>query len=830
MHFSTYSTKTGNEIIDEFTTSHQGLSSEEVEARRKRHGLNEFSGNKTNWYDIFIRQFKSPFLYLLISASLVSLVLGQIIDSLMILLFVFINVFLCFIQEYRSEKTLQLLKQYVVAKSNVIRDGEEEVVKSSELVPGDILILNPGDIIPADVRLIETENLVIDESSLTGESIEIEKTSEKTENEVKEIYQAKNIGFAGTSIKKGKAFGVVINIGKNTQIGNIASLSSGQKGESNFEKGISRLSSFILKLVGITLLLIFIANILLKGTSEIPKLFIFTVALAISVIPEALPVITILSFSRGALKLAKRKVVVKRLSSIEDLGSVEVLCTDKTGTITENKLAVSGIYPTESKTILYANLATTLSEKINDSFDLALFEAMGGEDKKAFDGYERIKEFPFDPARKRNSVLVKKKEEYFLITKGAPETIFDLAKPRSFLRKEFLSWIESEGRLGKRVIAVAQKKLNKKDLKDFEKEEKNLELIGLISFNDPLKKTAASAISNAKNLGVQVKILTGDSREVSGAIAYEIGLINDENEVITGKEFDTLNFDGKTEAVQNYKVFARVGPEQKYEIIRLLQNKHSVGFMGDGINDAPALKAANVAIAVQGATDIAREASDIVLLNKSLSDVIEGIKEGRKIFGNTVKYIKATLSSNFGNFYAIAIASLFIPFLPLLPLQILLINLLTDFPMISIATDNLNESDLRVPKSYDIRDITIFSTVMGTVSSLFDFLFFILFFKASASTLQTNWFIESILTELVFIFLIRSKSFFFKAPRPSFALAGLTGLCLFITLGLPFTGFGQQVFGFISPLRGNIATVLLLTFSYFIFSELVKVAYYRIYK
>lgn len=830
MHFSTYSTKTGNEVIDEFTTSYHGLSSEEVKLRRRQFGLNDFSRNKVTWSHILLRQFKSPFFYLLLSASFVSLILGQTIDGLMILLFVLINAVLGFFQEYRSEKTMQLLKQYLVAKSRVIRDGEEEIVNSNDLVPGDILILSPGDIIPADVRLVESENLVIDESSLTGESVEIEKTSEKAENEVKEIYQAKNIGFAGTSIKKGKALGVVISIGKNTQIGNIASLTLGQKGESNFEKGITRLSSFVLKLVGITLLLVFVANIILKGPSEIPKLFIFTVALAISVIPEALPLITIFSFSRGALKLAKRRVVVKRLSSIEDLGSIEVLCTDKTGTITENKLAVSGSYPQKGSVLLFANLAATLSEKINDSFDLALMEAMGSEDKKIFKQYERLKEFPFDPARKRNSVLIKRKEEFFLVVKGAPEIIFELAKGSSFPKSDYLGWIEGEGRLGKRVIAVARKKLEKGEINNLKAEEKALELVGLISFSDPLKKTASSAINNAKSLGVQIKILTGDSKEVAGAIAYEIGLVDNEKEVLTGKEFESLGYEEKVEAVQNYKVFARVVPEQKYEIIKLLQSKYSVGFIGDGINDAPALKAANVALVVQGASDIARETADIVLLNKSLSSVVEGIKEGRKIFGNTVKYIKATLSSNFGNFYAVAIASLFIPFLPLLPLQILLINLLTDFPMISVATDNLDDSELKTPKSYDIKEITLFSTIMGLVSSFFDFLFFFLFFRASASVLQTNWFIESILTELVFIFSVRSKFSFIKASRPSMALVGLTGFCLLLTLVLPFTGFGQQFFGFISPLKENIFTVLLLTACYFATSELIKTAYYRIYK
>ncbi|HRN71189.1 MAG TPA: HAD-IC family P-type ATPase, partial [Candidatus Woesebacteria bacterium] len=379
-HFAPYTIKTAEEALADFNVTKAGLSIHEAAKRINLFGQNELSAKQLHWYNILLRQFQSPFLYLLIGAALLSFILGEKIDGFMILLFVSINAFLGFYQEYRSEKTLQLLKQYVVAKAKIYRDGKEEVIKSSEIVPGDIIILQPGDIIPADIRFFQTENIIVDESILTGESVAVSKTHEKLAHEAKEIYKASNIGFSGTTISSGKGLGVVIGTGKNTAMGTITALTVETGHESSFEKGIGRLSNFILKLIIFTLIFIVIINILLKGSGvHIPTLIIFAIALAISVIPEALPVVTTFSFSRGALRLARKKVVVKRLSAIEDLGSIEVLCTDKTGTITENKLTVSSCYPTKNGTVLYASLATSLVSKgtnPTDSFDIALLNAL----------------------------------------------------------------------------------------------------------------------------------------------------------------------------------------------------------------------------------------------------------------------------------------------------------------------------------------------------------------------------------------------------------------------------------------------------------------------
>lgn len=828
MYFSTHTTKSIDQIFNEFGTSEKGLSEETAAKKLKTSGHNELTARGTHWYDVLVRQFTSPFLYLLIGAATISFLLGHILDGSMILLFVAINALFGFYQEYKSEQTLKLLKRYIVATTKVYRNGHEEEVDNVALVPGDVVLLQPGDVVPADIRLFMSESLTVNESILTGESVAIVKSADVLPKEATETYQATNCCFSGTIIISGEGKGVVIGTGKNTVIGTITTLTVETHHKSSFEKSLGNLSSFILKLISITLVFIVAVNIFLKGAdSNIPTLLVFAIALAISVIPEALPVVTTFSFAKGALLLAKNKVVVKRLSAIEDLGSIEILCTDKTGTITENKMSIHSYFP-DKKAVLFAmGIAVNPTVKLTDSFDLAIYHELSKQEKDTMASYTRLHELPFDPKRKYNSVLVKNKKTFELYARGAAEKVLALCKNTGKAKTdEIMAWVTSEGTKGRRVLAVAKKVLasDSKNLKDAEK---LMSFVGLVSFIDPLKPTAHLAIKHANELGVQVKILTGDSPDVAGAIAFQAGLIQNPDDVILGDEFDAMSIEKKHEVAINYAVFARVSPEQKHAIIQLLQENHEVGFLGEGINDAPALKAANVAIVVQGASDIARDTADIVLLHKSLNVVIDGIREGRKIFGNTVKYIKATLASNFGNFYTVSISSLFIDFLPLLPLQILLINLLTDFPMIAVATDNVDTDELKRPRSYDVKEIALFSTVMGIVSSFFDFIFFILFYQISPQVLQTNWFIGSILTELVFLFAIRTRLSIFKAVSPSRTLL-LLSLGAFITaIVLPFTVFGQKVFEFVTPTIHDVTTILLITWAYFIATECVKLLYYK---
>lgn len=834
MYFSKYTDQSEKDIAKEFSVSPGlGLTSTQASQLLSKFGTNEIAGRQVTWAHILLRQFKSAFLYLLVAAGAISIVLGETLDGIMILAFVLINASLGFYQEFRSHQALKLLEKYIASKSRVIRDGEILLVESRYLVPGDVLLLTPGDIIRADVRIIQADSLFCDESVLTGESIPVEKTEKPASKPEKEIFKAENIGFSGTTVISGKAKGIVVATGVSTAIGEIAKLTAQTPSVSSFEKNITKLSRFVLNLIVVTLILVFVTNILIKGANvNLLELVIFTIALAVSVIPEALPVVTTFSLSKGAVNLAKNKVVVKRLSAIEDLGGIQVLCTDKTGTLTENQLKLADVVAKDkNEAILLASLVSSGGENHNkiDPFDLAIWEALEKPSIKLLKSYQRLQEMPFDPKRRRNSQVIKKEGKTYLLSRGAPEEIIKICRKGKDL-KHASSWAEKKGREGFRVLALAAKEISHKGKIDFAKEESQMDLAGVFSFSDPLKPTAASAIGRAKVLGIKVKILTGDAKEVAGMVAKEIKLTHDARDVITGEEFDSLNDFQKRQAVENYSVFARVSPEQKFEIIKYLQEVYEVGFLGEGINDAPALKIANVAIVVQGAADIAKDSADIILLKKSLDVVIDGIGEGRRVFANTAKYIRSTLTSNFGNFFAVATASLLINYLPLLPLQILLLNLLSDFPMISIATDNVEEEELAYPKSYAIRDIALIAVVLGLISTLFDFIFFGIFYRISPQVLQTNWFIASVLTELALVFSIRTAKPFFRAKRASGTIIVLTVVTILVTIIIPFTQLGDEIFGFTKPTVFYIALISAVVALYFATSETVKLLYYRFVK
>jgi len=484
--------------------------------------------------------------------------------------------------------------------------------------------------------------------------------------------------------------------------------------------------------------------------------------------------------------------------------------------------------------LLYAAAASHVHEEQHttvNSFDTAIFKKLTVEEKRLLAGFKRQDEIPFDPVRRRNSVWIKHRGKNELIVRGAPETIFSCCTlVGAKERKSLLAWMKREGAQGRRVIAVATKELPAHTTEYHAKDEKDLKILGLISFLDPIKATAKHAIQQAEALGVRIKILTGDSADVATAVGRQIALIDEKEEAMIGEEWDALSTEEREHAADTRSVFARVSPEQKYQIIQALQKKFEVGYMGDGVNDAPALKIANVGLAVQSAAGIAREAADIVLLQKSLDVVVNGIKQGRQIFANIVKYIRIALASNFGNFYSIGLASLLIPFLPMLPIQILLENLLSDLPLIAISTDNVDLQELRRPKNYQIRNILLFSTILGALATLFDFIFFGLFYHMGARVLQTHWFLLSIITELVFIFSIRTRLPFWKSRSPSLILTTMIFAVLAISIALPFTAFGQTAFHFVRPSSGHLMTVLGLSVCYLIANEVVKNMYYRMVK
>ncbi|MFA5746855.1 MAG: HAD-IC family P-type ATPase, partial [Candidatus Paceibacterota bacterium] len=604
------------------------------------------------------------------------------------------------------------------------------------------------------------------------------------------------------------------------------------KRQSLYEKNLEDFSKRVFQIVIGTVILLFSVNFFLHGTGNSAEFAVFCIALFVGIIPEALPVVTIFALSEGALKLAKHKVVVKRLSAIENLGNIDILCTDKTGTITENKLSLERVESSDKdKCSLYGLLASAFAdediESAKDPFDTALFRGAPENIRSSSKDFRTISERSFSPERGSNSVLAESSgKEKVLILRGACEKVISRCSifPGGETKESLLDRVAEEGRKGRRVLAIAAKKIERDSYS--EKDETGLEFLGYFVFSDPLKKTAKAAIESARSAGVQVKILTGDSREVAEAVGRETGLLKNGERAATGEEIEALPPEEAVRKCEACHVFARVLPGTKYKIIKYLQQGHEVGFLGEGINDVPSLKAADAAIAVQSAADISKDAADIVLLSNDLKTAIEGVRRGRNVFANIQKYIKCTLASNFGNCYSMAIISLMIPYLPILPIQILLLNLLTDFPLIAIVFDSVDQDELRQPKNYQLSKTIKLIVILGLISSMFDFIFFGLFRGAGEAGLQTLWFTASALTECSLIFSIRTSHPFWKAKRPATSLLLLGILTAGLAIFLPFTGFGQTFFGFKAPQPSSVALIILLVSIYFALSESAKNIYY----
>lgn len=802
-----------------------GLSANEVAVRRAAAGWNEIARHKKSARDIFVRQVASPFIYLLMLAAGIALATGERLDAGMIVLFMVINTALGFFQEYRAEKAVDVLMQYWQDTTHALRDGKLALVKARELVPGDVVRLQAGDKIPADVRFLRTDGVTVDESVLTGESVSVAKDAAATQSAPRDYFEATSIGFSGTSLLTGEADAVVIATGKDAALGEIATLTTETKTVSAFEKQIGSFSTFILKLVVVTLAFVFALNLGLKGLGHVEELILFSIALTVGVIPEALPVVSTIAMSRGAQRMAGRKVIVKRLSAIDDLGSIDILCTDKTGTITQNLLHVADVHAADQDECLRLALlgSSFLGEKTkqpNNAFDVAIWRHVGAGVRKASAKAKKLGELPFDPVRRRNSVLIEEGGARTLVVRGSADEVLprcnDVPDPVALG-----TYLASQGLAGNRTIVVAAKR-GMAAAAPTEDDERGLTLVGVISFHDPLKRDAAAAVRRAAALGVQIKILTGDSKEVAGAVAHKLHLVDDPLEVMTGATFDALEPHAQVQAVRDYHVFARVNPRQKFAILALLQQKNVVGFLGEGFNDAPGLKMANVGLAVEGASDIAKEAADVILLNRSLTVIFDGIEEGRRTFANTIKYLKVTLAGNFGNFYAVAVASFFIDFLPMQPVQILLLNLLTDVPMITIAADTVDASELRKPRHYDAKHIVLYASVLGFVSSIFDFATFAVFHKFGAGTLQAMWFTVSTLTEIGLIYSLRTSKFFLKGAKPSASIAALSVVAAVLAIAIPFSPIGGKLFGFTMPTPWHLMIGAVIVVTYLVATELVK--------
>lgn len=873
MVFSDFTIKTAEETLKELNSSEFGLTEKEAGERLEKFGLNRLEEKRETFWRILGRQFKSPLVYLLFGAGFLSWLLGSRVDAITIAIVLFLNGSLGFVQEFRSERALERLKNYIVkkVKTRRIRNGEKvvETVSAQNLVLGDIVLISKGDIVPADLRILKSRNLEFDESILTGEPYPVLKTSDRLAGKREELNEAKNIAFAGTAVSSGFGEGAVIAVGKETQIGKIAGLVAKARHLSVFEENIAKLSKFLLKVVVISLALIFFANFFLKKGGGASELFFFTIALAIGIIPEALPAVAALTMSRGALRLARKGVVVKRLSAIEDLGDIEILCSDKTGTVTKNKMEVKNIFSENPPECLIFNLVSSPQSDFKklifeNPFDEAVWNALaspsrpphplsvsakaepvqiGSGEQNGADGklkekiseYEILAEMPFDPVLRLNAVLAKRGEDIFFIAKGAPEEIFKISEISVAKRAEHQNNFKEADSAGFRTISLAYKKIEnlpeEKNGYDWREELKRggLKFSGIVSFHDPLKETAKDAVHLAQKLGVELKIITGDAVGVAGSVGRELGLVKKDGDIFDADRLLKLSEKDFEEAVKNGKVFARVSPELKQKIVAALNRFHPVGFLGEGINDAPALKEARVAIVVDSGADVSKEVGDIILLKKDLHTIIDGIREGRGIFSNIHKYLTYTLVGNFGNLYTIAAISLVLKFLPLLPSQILLANLITDIPMLVIAADTIEKEEIKRPKKYDLKSLALFVLFFGFVDSVFDFIFFGIFAARPPELLRTLWFLEVIFSEVILIFSLRTAKPFFKAALPAKILVFASLTAVLGSVWLVFSGLGEEYFHFVPPPFSALAVILALGAGYFAVTEILKINYWRVF-
>lgn len=834
------------EVLNYFKSSEKGLSEKEAKRRLEEYGYNDIStSHKRHVWNIFLAQFTNALVLVLIAAAIIAYLLGEHVDSLVIFSILLINAALGFFQEYKAERSVAELQKYLIAKTKVIRNGELVEIDSRELVPGDILHLSIGDVVPADIRLFKSHSLYVDESSLTGESVPVLKKVGEIAKKNVVAQDLFTMTFMGTTVTSGSAFGIVTETGLQTFFGKTAQDIETISAEGDLQKNMRKFSTFLLKVILGMTVFVFIVNALMgKGIFDS---LLFAIALAVGITPEVLPIIMTISLSHGALRMAKEKVVIKKLSAVEDLGNMDTLCCDKTGTLTEGVLSLQQTVDAEGKRaehlLLYGLLCSdTIGNHVrtyNNPLDKALWKSKNAPSfLPSLKEYEILTQNDFDFFRKRMSVLVQHNKEKTLIVKGASEKVVALCTHvyighkkvaiSKHTREDIHQRIINYELNGYKTIALAQKFMTKSSSN--KNDEDDLTLLGFFLFLDPPKKTVRESLHMLEELHVAIKVISGDSPIITKKICEDVGLPILENRVITGEELESLSDKKIEEYAQKYNVFARVTPTQKYKLVAALnKEEHVVGFLGDGINDAPALKAADIGISAESATGIARESADIILLTKSLRVLAHGIAEGRKTFGNIMKYITITISSNYGNMFTVAISSLFLPFIPMLPAQILLVNFLSDAPNLTISTDNVDQHTLKKPKKWNIQLISKLMIYFGLISSFFDLLLiFLLVFLLHVPTdlFRTAWFTESVLTELVIIFSLRTAIAFYKS-KPSTWLLVTSVLASLLTVGITYTLFGYIFFQFVSLPFGILGLTLGLVLVYFFTVEIVKLYLFK---
>ena len=853
-----------NEVLSRLAASPAGLTTEAVTERLETYGYNNIirKGRKSTPLEFF-SHFRSPLVIILIIAAIVSGVLGQHVNAIIILSIVLVSVILDFTQEYRSEAAAEALRRRVATTATAIRNGVKQEIEVAELVPGDVIVLSAGDIVPADARIINAKDFFVDQSALTGESFPVEKTEESVNiANIADSGKWNNYLFMGTSVTNGTATAVITKTGNSTQYGEIVRKSVERKPETEFERGLRRFGFLIMQVTLFLVIFVFFINAFFKR--DVLESLLFAVALAVGLTPELLPMILSINLARGAGAMSKKGVIVKRLASIQNFGSMDVLCADKTGTLTENRVTVILHVDMEGKDSEKVFLYSLLNSHYQTGLRSPLDEAILKYKEVNTDQFQRIDEIPFDFVRKRLSIVVRENEETLLITKGAQEEIAKVISHYEFdgeihdLTSEIRSKIERRYRdlssQGFRVLGVSYRRVVESKATYSINDENDMVFLGFIAFTDPLKETAGESLELLRQAGVKLKVLTGDNEIVTGKICQQLGFqvyqfrrgIKYDDKVghvtrtievepiniIRSSEIEAVNDDALARLVEGADIFTRVTPAQKNRIMNALKaNGHVVGFLGDGINDTPSMKVADVSISVTNAVDIAKESADIILLSNDLKVVSDGVVEGRKTFGNTMKYIMMAISSNFGNMFSAAGASLFLPFLPMLPIQILLNNLMYDFAQLTLPTDNVDQTYIQQPQRLQASFVRNFMVAFGPVSSLFDFLtFFVLLFvfKASAPLFQTAWFIESLFTQTLVIFAIRTKKTPFYHSKPSKLLLLNITVILTLALVLPFTFVGT-FFSFVALPPKFLLILAAFIVAYLGLVELTKIWFYRRY-
>ncbi|MDR3561058.1 MAG: magnesium-translocating P-type ATPase [Negativicutes bacterium] len=819
------------EVYKQLGCGEAGLTAAEAARRLAVYGRNVLGQQETAGAIVaFLRLFLNPLVAILLISAVMSYFLGEVNGALIIAVLVVVSVVFQFYHEHRSGAAAAALRQRVAVHATALRDGAKQEIPIEEIVPGDIIYLTAGDIVPGDARIISVKDLYVNQASLTGESFPAEKAADPAARDEAGLTEMTQAVFMGSNVTSGLATAMVTTTGRETEIGKIANTLALTPPETEFQRGIREFSLMLMKVIIVLVLVIFFINAFQKH--NLFESFLFALAISVGITPELLPMIMTINLANGAVAMSRKGVIVKWLFAIQNFGSMDVLCSDKTGTLTEGEfrlVSFTDYNGTESPFFWHAYLNSTLQGGMKNPLDLAVTAFRKPEEAAA---YTKVDEIPFDFVRRMLSVVVEGKGERLLITKGAPESL--LTRCSRYLDGGDIKPLTAEGlkiiqdrfaadsEKGNRVIAMAYKPVDAKQDKFALADETDLIFSGLLAFFDPPRASAGETIAALNGLGVQIKILTGDNEIVARKVCAEVGIPVDR--VLTGTDMDRLSDEALSRVIDTTAVFARLNPVQKNRIIYLLKRKgHVVGYIGDGINDAPSLRAADVGISVNNAVDVAKESASIILLEKSLVALKDGVVEGRRTFANTMKYIMMGTSSNFGNMFSMSFASLMVPFLPMLPVQILLNNLLYDFSQVSIPTDAVDDDYIKRPRRWDIKFIRHFMLIFGPVSSLFDLLTFGLLlyvFKADQGLFQTGWFVESLATQVLVIHIIRSRYSPLKSHASKWLTLTTTG-CAVLGLIIPYTALGT-FFGFVPLPLPYLAAIAGLVALYLLLVEQVK--------